>query len=70
MDKNQIKKVLYKEKPIAKLIEVYKDVNNVVWHEYKAIALGTTIKFLIPDFDLPETLTNQEPAQLLIRWLV
>lgn len=65
MEKNEIKKALYKEKPVAKLIEFGKE--NVYIAE---LSNGMEIKFIVPVSDMGETLFGKTmEAQLLIRWL-
>ncbi len=69
MELNEIKKALYKQKPIASNIEV-NDKNAVyITHINTTESNEKEIKFIVPlketgDFDL------EMPAQLLIRWLV
>lgn len=65
MELNIIKKALYKEKPIAKLV-------NSGNHFYKYIvqtSLGE-VEFHVPLLDLPLEIKDEENAQLLIRWIV
>ncbi|GEM_PF-2766202 len=67
---NEIKKALYKEKPVAKVIfgEVY---NGELYHYYEAETSIGTATFKIPNSDMGDKIFNSnEPAQLLIRWLV
>lgn len=65
--KNEIKKELYKQKPIADLNKVYDD-----YKEYTCqIIINGKMKVLF--FDIPNRECEFEeivPAQLLIRWLV
>jgi hypothetical protein len=69
MNKNEIKKLLYKEKPIAKktndLIMLVPIENTL----YKTILNnGLEVYFTIPPKDKIEE--KEIPAQLLIRWLL
>ena len=65
MEKNEIKKRLYKDGPIAALKEVRSD--GVL---YYTKVDGTTIYFLIPLGEVGEVVWELEmPAKLLIRWL-
>lgn len=63
MNKNEIKKLLYKEKPMAQFME---SVNGFQW--YTADLSVGTVAFKIPTEEAG-TFSGQEPAQLLIRWL-
>lgn len=67
MERNDIKKELYKQKPTAE-----------VWHKnstdyYYSAYLngGAKIDFKVPVDNMGETLfDNEVPAQLLIRWII
>lgn len=63
---NDIKKALYKEKPIA----TYHgwDVNGSLQYDTKAGVWHIT--FVVPSEEVTEQFTNEMPAQLLIRWIV
>lgn len=64
MTTNEIKKVLYKEKPLAEIL--YNEDNSVIYG--CNTSLGRVI-FCIPSFEAAQ-FNKEEPAQLLIRWLV
>lgn len=74
MEKSEIKKALYKEKPIAK----YNGTKNslsypVISSDGYATKLndGTDVFFLVPHKEMGENHFEKEmPAQLLIRWMV
>lgn len=70
LDKNEIKKVLYKEKPAA--IKYFHDVTmKGSIHSYKAETSIGLVKFEVPEKDMGQKIfNNEEPAQLLIRWIV
>lgn len=66
MINNEIKKALYKEKPIAE--SAIEDLNDK--HYSATLEDGTSINFDVPSFEMGETeFTDQMPAQLLIRWM-
>ena len=67
MDKNEIKKALYKEKPTARLLHRIDDKAC-----YKAyLKNGYSIAFEVPQKEMGETIFEPEmEAQLLIRWLL
>lgn len=67
---NDIKKLLYKHKPIA-----YKVGKSPEGHYYITDIYGQIINFFIPEAEMyneegKEVIKDKEPAQLLIRWLV
>ena len=68
----EIKKALYKQKPIAKRILIQRDKMNIEVHTYRtAVSIGgimVAITFKIPENEAKEFETEME-AQLLIRWL-
>lgn len=65
--RNEIKKVLYKEKPIA---VKYAQPQNKSFAYKTQTSLGE-ILFDVPISDMGESLFDWEmPAQLLIRWMV
>lgn len=74
MDANEIKKVLYKEKPIAVQTGIYRDGGST---DYEANTSLGVIKFHVPIQDmrgadgkiLPDFQEETIPAQLLIRWI-
>ena len=68
MEVNEIKKILYKEKPTARLTGKELTNKGLIYH-YAANTSAGTFHFEIPEKDKPESLEKQEPAQLLIRWL-
>lgn len=75
MEINEIKKSLYKEKPIAKKtaqIMGLVDPPIMLHAEYKCkLANGTTVIFAVPRKEMGEKPFDDEmPAQLLIRWIV
>jgi len=71
MDVNQIKKVLYKEKPIAEAIRsVAYTATGEQGQEYKADTSLGKVRFVVPFSDKPlNGFKSEEQAQLLIRWL-
>ncbi len=68
MDKNTIKKELYKQKPIAEFGYMENGFKN---YSCELIINGTEeeITFRIPLSDCAETLTDKIEGHLLIRWL-
>jgi len=67
MDKNTIKKELYKQKPIAEV-----DFERGDYIHYSALLIIDGIEEIV-NFEVPITEDQNEnelPAQLLIRWLV
>ena len=69
MKLNDIKKILYKEKPLAKLIRTVSDKNGFFYY-YKAKTSLGIISFKIPNKEVVKTLFDKQmPAQLLIRWI-
>lgn len=68
MDKNTIKKELYKQKPTAEFGYIANGFKN-----YSCLLtidnIEEEVTFRIPLSDCPETLTDKVEAQLLIRWL-
>lgn len=77
MNNNEIKKALYREKPIAKEIWVT-TADNLTgakpYSVYKALIdddMDKIVTFIIPHSEMGDTRFEKEvPAQLLIRWLV
>jgi len=68
MDKNELKKVLYLNKPIAKLIS-----SDKVVFKYKAMVNDIEILFNVPVADMgtnPGIFKPEMDAKLLIRWIV
>ena len=68
MEKNEIKKLLYLNKPIAKL--VYKDDTC---YKYQSNVNDTEILFHVPIVDMgtnPGIFKDEMEAKLLIRWIV
>lgn len=71
---NEIKKVLYKEKPMAKRTAIYRDGGST---DHEAMTSLGVVRFHVPIQDkrgtdgtlLPEFQQDEIPAQLLIRWL-
>jgi hypothetical protein len=70
VEKNDIKKALYKEKPTAK--HTTSDVTmEGVFYYYTAICSLGLIQFKVPRHEMGEHPFNKEvSAQLLIRWLL
>jgi hypothetical protein len=67
MELNEIKKALYKEKPIAKKIAHPKNKSFL----YETSVSGSNIRFNVPICEMGEKHFDSEmPAQLLIRWIV
>jgi len=74
MDLNEIKKVLYKEKPVARQVAMMRDGGS---RKYQADTSLGTINFYVPVADMQgwdgdpmfENQFNEMPAQLLIRWI-
>lgn len=64
MDKNEIKKRLYKEKPEATLIGAI-----IGFKIYSCKTSQEELQFRIPE-DEADQFGITEPAQLLIRWMV
>lgn len=68
MEKNEIKKILYKEKPEA--VNITKDMGAEVI-TYRCITSAGKSYFEVPVSEMGENVfANIMPAQLLIRWLV
>ncbi len=68
MDKNELKKVLYLNKPVAKLLSSDKESLK-----YKAMVNDIEILFKIPVSDMgtnPGIFKPEMDAKLLIRWIV
>ena len=69
MNKNEIKKALYKQKPIASIIftspTYYDYMTEIVVNEEKI-----EVAFRVPKTEINEHFTVNMEAQLLIRWLV
>lgn len=65
MDKNEIKKALYKEKVIAKKVKA--TPRGILYSTN--CSLGE-VEFLIPYEEIAISLTEDIQASLLIRWLV
>lgn len=63
---NEVKKMLYKEKPIATL-----NSKSTIKYYYSAVLeSGYHVFFIVPIDDMGEhEFTDQMPAQLLIRWI-
>lgn len=72
MEKNDVKKALYREKPVAKHMMNGQDETSGKYRWYcTAINDGTVVAFKVPESEMGEGLFESEvPAQLLIRWLV
>jgi len=67
METNEIKKALYKQKPIANRLHIIDKV-----HCYKTyLANGTAVAFEVPESDMGEAkFESQMDAKLLIRWML
>lgn len=69
IDLNEIKKVLYKEKPIAKSLKTVGIFDSETYIYYALTSLGL-IEFKVPLSEMGENIFDDEvPAQLLIRWI-
>ena len=74
MNPNEIKKLLYKQKPFAKIIEVNfpQGTHQEPIHTYST-KIQMQNQYIELFFDIPskeaKNFNEQEPAQLLIRWL-
>lgn len=72
MEQNEIKKVLYKERPVAKQVALYRDGGS---KDYEAETSIGTIEFHVPITDQRDDngksvpFEKEMPGQLLIRWL-
>jgi len=71
MDKNQIKKALYKEKTIARLHAKLPDC----WYKYNAYvnSLEKYVTFIVPYKEMGTSIhrfKDEMPAHELIRWLI
>lgn len=62
--KTAIKKILYKEKPIAVAVET-----TVNFKTYQATTDGCIITFIIPIDEVTDSFTEEMESQLLIRWI-
>lgn len=70
MNKNEIKKALYKEKPEAHAYDVQSELSGTVARVYKSNCSLGEIKFSVPFKEMGEREFDLRlPAQLLIRWL-
>jgi hypothetical protein len=70
MSENDVKKVLYKEKPIA-IWQHTITGSDMAIKNYKAISSLGTHLFSVPFSDMGETQFEDEiPSQLFIRWLI
>lgn len=74
MKKNDIKKALYKQKPIAKLLVRKNGVayyDAVILEQKEPIVKYKTVFFNVPESDMGDAeFTEEMDAKLLIRWLV
>jgi hypothetical protein len=67
MEKNDIKKALYKEKPLATLLHIRKGSA----YYFTSLADGTRVDFEVPVNDMGDTdYLNHMDAKLLIRYIV
>jgi hypothetical protein len=65
----EIKKALYKEKPVAKIIGKEGIEPNINLTYKTRLGDGTKVLFKIPEKECVD-FNKEEPAQLLIRWMV
>ncbi len=66
MELNEIKKALYRQKPIAK--KMFEKDGNYVYRTY--LEDGTELTFIVPISDMGDAKFEYEmDAKLLIRWL-
>lgn len=74
MEKNEIKKELYKQKPTAKLLAIKNGVvsyDAVIRITEKPIIESKTVFFEVPVSDMGDAeFTPKMEAKLLIRWLI
>ena len=71
MTLNEIKKALYKDKPLAYLTENRVDTSGEKLHGYTAILNNNRqVYFYIPESEHTDQFDEGMQAQLLIRWLV
>lgn len=72
MEKNDIKKALYREKPVATRMMTGTDEEDGKYHWYcTSLTSGAVVAFKVPEKEMGESLFESAvPAQLLIRWLV
>lgn len=75
MELNEIKKILYKEKPIAMLkdngVSGVRGASAVTGSTYEANTSAGVIKFFVLHHEMGDVhFMQEEPAQLLIRWIV
>jgi len=69
----ELKKALYKEKPVAKQTGLYRDGGS---KDYEAETTLGIVKFHVPIRDQqaseegPALFAKEMPAQLLIRWMI
>lgn len=68
METNDIKKYLYKNKPNA-FIQTPFIKDGKLFKVYRAFVGKKVVEFNIPDEEAVN-FSNNEPAQLLIRWLI
>jgi len=74
MEKNEIKKLLYKQKPEAELLYIRKGVayyNTRISTEGNPISQTMGVFFEVPISDMGEAdFLSKMPAQILSRWIV
>ena len=72
-NRNQIKKILHKEKPIASLCHEFKTIipeyDYSDYYYYSCMTSVGEFKFKIPKNEAPKNIGIDEPAQLLVKWL-
>lgn len=70
MTTNEIKKALYREKPIARLVKKTEQKDGSLLYTYKCQSSLGYHYFNIPESDMGDKVfDDREPARLLIRWL-
>lgn len=69
-NKKEIKKALYREKPMAKLQTLMTDELRDYVQYITTLTDGTYVVFQVPLNEYSDTFTNPMEAHLLIRWIV
>ena len=70
MNFTEKKKILYKEKPIAKRMTIDHTMNGSMYWYKTQTSLGI-IQFKVPRHEMGETeFGKEENSQLLIRWMI
>jgi len=70
--KNEIKRALYREKPMAKYYPIWKSLGkDYDYVDYRSeLADGTQVHFRVPKEEHSDLFTGTMPALLLIKWMV